>query len=85
MLIQRRRQLNNNFPLREHLNKTAFVERRNRTLVEAARTMLSASKLPLSFWAEAHRLNHNDKEMSVEIVSQRPRSIGQKASDYDKL
>ncbi|GJR67969.1 retrovirus-related pol polyprotein from transposon TNT 1-94 [Tanacetum coccineum] len=30
-----------------------FVERRNRTLVEAARTMLSASKLPLFFWAEA--------------------------------
>ncbi|GJW73179.1 retrovirus-related pol polyprotein from transposon TNT 1-94 [Tanacetum coccineum] len=30
-----------------------IVERRNRTLVEAARTMLSASKLPLSFWAEA--------------------------------
>ncbi|GJW34491.1 integrase, catalytic region, zinc finger, CCHC-type containing protein [Tanacetum coccineum] len=29
------------------------VERRNHTLVEAARTMLSASKLPLSFWAEA--------------------------------
>nr|GEY09554.1 hypothetical protein [Tanacetum cinerariifolium] len=29
------------------------VERRNRTLVKAARTMLSASKLPLFFWAEA--------------------------------
>nr|GEU41068.1 hypothetical protein [Tanacetum cinerariifolium] len=29
------------------------VERRNRTLVEAAHTMLSASKLPLFFWAEA--------------------------------
>ncbi|GKF18317.1 retrovirus-related pol polyprotein from transposon TNT 1-94, partial [Tanacetum coccineum] len=29
------------------------VERRNRTLVEAARTMLSAFKLPLFFWAEA--------------------------------
>ncbi|GJS73448.1 integrase, catalytic region, zinc finger, CCHC-type containing protein [Tanacetum coccineum] len=29
------------------------VERRNRTLVEAARTMLSASKLPLFYWAEA--------------------------------
>ncbi|GKF77552.1 retrovirus-related pol polyprotein from transposon TNT 1-94, partial [Tanacetum coccineum] len=29
------------------------VERRNRTHVEAARTMLLASKLPLSFWAEA--------------------------------
>ncbi|GJV17228.1 ribonuclease H-like domain-containing protein [Tanacetum coccineum] len=29
------------------------VERQNRTLVKAARTMLSASKLPLFFWAEA--------------------------------
>ncbi|GKC33093.1 retrovirus-related pol polyprotein from transposon TNT 1-94 [Tanacetum coccineum] len=29
------------------------VERRNHTLVEAARTMLSASKLPLFFWAKA--------------------------------
>ncbi|GJW60327.1 retrovirus-related pol polyprotein from transposon TNT 1-94 [Tanacetum coccineum] len=28
------------------------VERRNRTLVEAARTMLSSSKLPLFFWVE---------------------------------
>nr|GEU69753.1 hypothetical protein [Tanacetum cinerariifolium] len=49
----------------EFLNKTlhAFlkkkelsiniVERQNRTLVEAARTMLSASKLPLFFWVEA--------------------------------
>nr|GEX88426.1 putative ribonuclease H-like domain-containing protein [Tanacetum cinerariifolium] len=29
------------------------VERRNRTLVEAARTMLSAAKVPLFFWADA--------------------------------
>nr|GEW98101.1 integrase, catalytic region, zinc finger, CCHC-type, peptidase aspartic, catalytic [Tanacetum cinerariifolium] len=29
------------------------VERQNRTLVEAARTMLSASKLPLFFWTDA--------------------------------
>nr|GEZ84202.1 hypothetical protein [Tanacetum cinerariifolium] len=29
------------------------VERRNRTLVEAARTILSAAKVPLFFWAEA--------------------------------
>nr|GFC08770.1 Gag-Pol polyprotein [Tanacetum cinerariifolium] len=29
------------------------IERRNRTLVEAARTMLSAAKVPLFFWAEA--------------------------------
>nr|GEX22179.1 hypothetical protein [Tanacetum cinerariifolium] len=35
------------------LKQNGVVERRNRTLVEAARTMLSASKLPLFFWAEA--------------------------------
>ncbi|GJX36939.1 reverse transcriptase domain-containing protein [Tanacetum coccineum] len=33
--------------------QNGVVERRNRTLVEVARTMLSAFKLPLSFWAEA--------------------------------
>ncbi|GJS77023.1 retrovirus-related pol polyprotein from transposon TNT 1-94 [Tanacetum coccineum] len=32
--------------------QNGVVERQNRTLVEAARTMLSASNLPLSFWAE---------------------------------
>ncbi|GJV30122.1 retrovirus-related pol polyprotein from transposon TNT 1-94 [Tanacetum coccineum] len=35
------------------LEQNDVVERRNRTLVEAARTMLSASKLPLLFLAEA--------------------------------
>ncbi|GJR31452.1 retrovirus-related pol polyprotein from transposon TNT 1-94 [Tanacetum coccineum] len=33
--------------------QNSVVESRNRTLVEAARTMLSASKLPLFFWDEA--------------------------------
>ncbi|GJV40974.1 retrovirus-related pol polyprotein from transposon TNT 1-94 [Tanacetum coccineum] len=33
--------------------QNGVVERRNCTLVEAARMMLSASKLPLFFWAEA--------------------------------
>nr|GEU95595.1 hypothetical protein [Tanacetum cinerariifolium] len=44
----------------EHQNSTPrtpeqneVVQRRNRTLVEAARTMLFAYKLPLFFWAEA--------------------------------
>nr|GEV42388.1 hypothetical protein [Tanacetum cinerariifolium] len=44
----------------EHQTSTArtpeqngLVERQNRTLVEAARTMLSALKLPLFLWAEA--------------------------------
>nr|GFB24793.1 hypothetical protein [Tanacetum cinerariifolium] len=38
---------------KEETPENGVVERRNRTLVEAARTMLSASKLPLFFWAEA--------------------------------
>ncbi|KAJ9547523.1 LOW QUALITY PROTEIN: hypothetical protein OSB04_020066 [Centaurea solstitialis] len=33
--------------------QNGVVERKNRTLVEAARTMLAFSKLPLHFWAEA--------------------------------
>nr|GEZ27190.1 hypothetical protein [Tanacetum cinerariifolium] len=33
--------------------QNGVVERRNRTLVEAARTMLSIAKVPLFFWAEA--------------------------------
>ncbi|GJT78711.1 integrase, catalytic region, zinc finger, CCHC-type containing protein [Tanacetum coccineum] len=33
--------------------QNSIVERRNHTLVEAARTMLSAAKVPLFFWAEA--------------------------------
>ncbi|GJZ82836.1 putative ribonuclease H-like domain-containing protein [Tanacetum coccineum] len=34
-------------------NGTEFKIKRNRTLVEAARTMLADSKLPTTFWAEA--------------------------------
>nr|GFD30841.1 putative ribonuclease H-like domain-containing protein [Tanacetum cinerariifolium] len=33
--------------------QNGVVEKRNRTLVEVARTMLSAAKVPLFFWAEA--------------------------------
>nr|GEZ72381.1 hypothetical protein [Tanacetum cinerariifolium] len=33
--------------------QNGVVERQNRTLVEAARTMLSAAKVPIFFWAEA--------------------------------
>nr|GFD00628.1 putative ribonuclease H-like domain-containing protein [Tanacetum cinerariifolium] len=36
--------------------QNGVVERRNRTLVEAARTMLSAAKVPLFFWAERTRV-----------------------------
>ncbi|KAJ9548226.1 hypothetical protein OSB04_020769 [Centaurea solstitialis] len=33
--------------------QNGVAERRNRTLIEAARTMLTDSKLPITFWAEA--------------------------------
>ncbi|GKF52830.1 ribonuclease H-like domain-containing protein, partial [Tanacetum coccineum] len=33
--------------------QNGVVERRNRILIEAARTMLADSKLPTTFWAEA--------------------------------
>ncbi|GJS66216.1 retrovirus-related pol polyprotein from transposon TNT 1-94 [Tanacetum coccineum] len=33
--------------------QNGIAERRNRTLIEAARTMLSDSKLPTTFWAKA--------------------------------
>nr|GFD52911.1 putative ribonuclease H-like domain-containing protein [Tanacetum cinerariifolium] len=33
--------------------QNGVVKRQNRTLVEAARTMLSVTKVPLFFWAEA--------------------------------
>ncbi|GKB35932.1 retrovirus-related pol polyprotein from transposon TNT 1-94 [Tanacetum coccineum] len=35
------------------LEQNGVVKRRNRTLIEVARTMLSAAKVPLFFWAEA--------------------------------
>ncbi|GKA24849.1 retrovirus-related pol polyprotein from transposon TNT 1-94 [Tanacetum coccineum] len=63
--------------------QNGVVERRNRTLVEAARTMLSASKLPLSFWAEAEAVatamhTQNRSNHHIALLPQ-----GQKASDYD--
>ncbi|GJT48457.1 putative ribonuclease H-like domain-containing protein [Tanacetum coccineum] len=34
-------------------HRASFAKRRNRTLIEVARTMLADSKLPTTFWAEA--------------------------------
>nr|GEV06780.1 hypothetical protein [Tanacetum cinerariifolium]GEV09353.1 hypothetical protein [Tanacetum cinerariifolium] len=39
-----------------------LVQRGNRTLVESARTMLSAAKVPLFFWAEAIATTFDDDE-----------------------
>ncbi|KAI3692682.1 hypothetical protein L6452_32503 [Arctium lappa] len=42
-----------NFSASRTPQQNGVVERKNRTLVEAAKTMLTASGLPISFWAEA--------------------------------
>ncbi|GKB50851.1 putative ribonuclease H-like domain-containing protein, partial [Tanacetum coccineum] len=41
------------FSVARTLQQNSVAERRNRTLIEAARTMLADSKLPTTFWAEA--------------------------------
>ncbi|GKA59168.1 retrovirus-related pol polyprotein from transposon TNT 1-94, partial [Tanacetum coccineum] len=46
-----------------------IVERRNRALVEAARTMLLASKLPLFLWAEAIATASIDFKESFALVA----------------
>nr|GEU40853.1 retrovirus-related Pol polyprotein from transposon TNT 1-94 [Tanacetum cinerariifolium] len=50
--------------------QNGIVERRNRTLVEAARIMLSAAKVPLFFWAEskAYRVFNKRKRVIVETI-----------------
>ncbi|GJS81699.1 ribonuclease H-like domain-containing protein [Tanacetum coccineum] len=40
-------------PLQMTPQQNGVAERKNRTLIEAARTMLADSKLPTTFWAEA--------------------------------
>nr|GFC36289.1 retrovirus-related Pol polyprotein from transposon TNT 1-94 [Tanacetum cinerariifolium] len=49
--------------------QNGVVERRNRTLVEAARTMLSASQLPLFFWAEAIAIACYTQNRSIIILT----------------
>ena len=62
-------QMLNNFLMKKEssmnspLQQNGIVERKNRTLIEAARTMLDEYKTPDSFWAEAintacHAINH---------------------------
>nr|GEW54775.1 hypothetical protein [Tanacetum cinerariifolium] len=60
------------------LKQNTVVERRNRTLVEPARTMLSASKLPLFFWAEAIATACYTQNRSIIIPNHE-----KMASDYD--
>ncbi|GJR45472.1 retrovirus-related pol polyprotein from transposon TNT 1-94 [Tanacetum coccineum] len=66
----------------EHQTSTArtpeqngVVERRNRTLVEAARTMLSAAKVPLFFWAEASLVIPRHEKTPYHIINGRKPSV----------
>ncbi|GJW94925.1 retrovirus-related pol polyprotein from transposon TNT 1-94 [Tanacetum coccineum] len=75
--------------------QNGIVERRNHTLVEAAQTMLSASKLPLFFWAEAittacYTQNRSiiiptHEKMAYHVINDRKPSIKHlhMHSDYD--
>ncbi|GJX18302.1 putative ribonuclease H-like domain-containing protein [Tanacetum coccineum] len=48
-----RKGINREFSIARTPQQNGVVERKNRTLIEAARTMLADSKLPTTFWAEA--------------------------------
>nr|GFA19796.1 hypothetical protein [Tanacetum cinerariifolium] len=68
------------------------VKRRNRTLVEAARTMLSVTKVPLFFWAEAiattctqsraYRVFNKITRVIVETIHVNFDELPQMASDH---
>nr|GFA03002.1 putative ribonuclease H-like domain-containing protein [Tanacetum cinerariifolium] len=42
------------FSIARTLQQNGVAERKNRTLIEAVKTMLADSKLPTTFWAETH-------------------------------
>ncbi|GJQ99825.1 integrase, catalytic region, zinc finger, CCHC-type containing protein [Tanacetum coccineum] len=61
-----------------------IVERQNRTLVEAARTMLSASKLPLFFWAEAIATACYTQNRSI-IIPNHEKTFTRVCENLDKM
>nr|GFA99446.1 hypothetical protein [Tanacetum cinerariifolium] len=69
-LIQRGLQAQVRVSVARTPEQNGVVERRNRTLVEAARTMLSAAKVPLFFWAEAIATEKGDECIIVGYSNQ---------------
>nr|GFA73246.1 hypothetical protein [Tanacetum cinerariifolium] len=55
--------------------QNGVVKRKNRTLVEAARTMLSVAKVPLFFWAEAIATACFTQNRSLNIINDRKPSV----------
>ncbi|GJZ05728.1 putative ribonuclease H-like domain-containing protein [Tanacetum coccineum] len=52
-LVDKKKGIKREFSVARTPQQNGVAERRNRTLIEAARTMLADSKLPTTFWAEA--------------------------------
>ncbi|GKA48051.1 putative ribonuclease H-like domain-containing protein [Tanacetum coccineum] len=52
-LVDKKKCIKKEFSVARTPKKNGVAERRNRTLIEAAKTMLADSKLPTTFWAEA--------------------------------
>nr|GEW92003.1 hypothetical protein [Tanacetum cinerariifolium] len=71
---------------RETPQQNGVAERRNRTLVEVARTMLADAKLPVNFWAEAVNtacyvenrvlMNKSQNKTPYELFNGRTHAIG---------
>ena len=67
------------------LQQNGVVERKNRTFVEATRTMLNEAKLPMYFWAEAVNIacytqirtliNKDHKKTSYEIMANKKSNV----------
>ncbi|GJX47052.1 retrovirus-related pol polyprotein from transposon TNT 1-94 [Tanacetum coccineum] len=53
MIFCREKGIKREYSVARTPQQNGVAERRNRTLIEAARTMLADSKLPTTFWAEA--------------------------------
>ena len=78
--------ISQNFSSAHTPEQNGVVERKNRTLIEAARSMLTESGLPTSFWAEAvatacHTQNRSvyvkrHKKTSYEVLRNRKPNIG---------
>nr|GEU57820.1 hypothetical protein [Tanacetum cinerariifolium] len=68
-IVQKRMDVKTTFLNGELEKENGVVKRRSRTLVEAARMMLSASKLPLFFWAEAIKTACYTQNRSIIIMT----------------
>ncbi|GJS49866.1 putative ribonuclease H-like domain-containing protein [Tanacetum coccineum] len=57
MSLVAEKSIKENYSVARTPQQNGVAERKNRTLIEAARTMLADSKLPTTFWAEVRYLN----------------------------